>query len=92
MKDIKQELMERLWDLTVHTLIDRIADGSASAQELNIARQMLKDHSVTVADVEESPLGDLSDLIPFPKHQTTEDDLIDAQPTSLFGSPENTLQ
>lgn len=92
MKDHKQELMERLWDLTVHTLIDRITVGSASAQELNIARQMLKDHSVTVADVEESPLGDLSDLIPFPKHQTTEDDLIDAQPTSLFGHPENTLQ
>ena len=92
MKDRKQELMERLWDLTVTTLVDRIADGSASAQELNIARQMLKDHSVTVADVEESPLGDLKDLIPFPKHQTIEDQILDSQPTSLFGSPENTHQ
>ena len=82
MHDKKQELLEQLWHLTVTTLVSRIADGDASSQDLSIARQILKDHSITIAHVEESPLGELSDVLPFPtKHQTTEE-WIDALPSS----------
>ena len=68
----KQQLLEQLWDLTVQTLIQKIQIGDFNSQDLNIARQMLKDHGVTVASTEESPLADLADVLPFSQSRTTD--------------------
>lgn len=79
-------MLERLWSLTVNTLLNKIESGDYTSQDLNIARQMLKDHSVTVAEVEESPLGDIKDILPFStKRQTNEDDYLSSLPSSLSG-------
>ena len=74
----KQVLLERLWDLTVLALLERIETGEATAQDLNIARQMLKDHGVNVSDVDASPLGDLSSVLPFVKPQTNDLDHLES--------------
>jgi len=77
-------MLERLWSLTVNTLLSKIESGDYTSQDLNIARQMLKDHSITVSDVEESPLGDIKDILPFStKHQTNGDDYLSSLPSSL---------
>ena len=71
MADQKQELLEQLWDLTVQTLISKIQMGDFTSQDLNIARQMLKDHGITVASADESPLANLADVLPFTQSQTS---------------------
>ena len=63
----KQELLEQLWELTVTKIIDKLVSGDYTSQDLNVARQMLKDHGVNVEDVEESPIGEVADLLPFRK-------------------------
>lgn len=62
---MKEEKLSRLWDLTVDRLIERLESGEASSQDINVARQMLRDHGVNVADVDESPIADLSKVLPF---------------------------
>ena len=59
------EPLENLWSLLVSTLTDRLASGEASAQDLNIARQLLKDHGFNVDKTEESPIGTLNEILPF---------------------------
>tara|TARA_R110002020_G_scaffold103952_1_gene243562 strand:+ start:645 stop:851 length:207 start_codon:yes stop_codon:yes gene_type:complete len=62
---MKEEKLSRLWDLTVDQLITRLESGEASSQDINVARQMLRDHGVNVEDVGESPIADLSNILPF---------------------------
>jgi hypothetical protein len=63
----KQELLEKLWLLTVRNLVTKLEMGDFTSQDLNVARQLLKDHGITVGEVEASPLGDMADLLPFRK-------------------------
>tara|TARA_R100001530_G_scaffold29930_4_gene23499 strand:+ start:214 stop:459 length:246 start_codon:yes stop_codon:yes gene_type:complete len=78
MNEQKQDALERLWDLTVHALLERIETGAATSQDLNIARQMLKDHGVNVSDVDASPIGDLSSVLPFITPQTNDLDHLES--------------
>ncbi len=70
MYDRKQEMLEQLWDLTIQALITKIQIGDFGTQDLNVARQMLKDHGISVAKTEDSPIGDLADVLPFTQNQT----------------------
>jgi len=62
---MKEEKLRRLWDLTIDRLIERLESGEASSQDINVARQVLRDHGVNVEDVSESPIADLSRVLPF---------------------------
>ena len=62
---MKEEKLNKLWDLTVDQLIYRLESGEATSQDINVARQMLRDHGVNVADVSETPIADLSRVLPF---------------------------
>ena len=82
--DPKQEMLERLWNVTVTTLLDKIESGEYTSQDLNIARHFLKDHSITVADVDTSPLGDLADIVPFSTTHQTIGDFADSLPSKIL--------
>jgi|TARA_R110002012_G_scaffold73317_1_gene186959 hypothetical protein len=76
----KEEILERLWELTVQSLIGKIEVGDYTSQDLNIARQFLKDHGMSVSDADDSPIADLAEVLPFSKDQTNED-----HPRETFG-------
>ena len=77
----KEDLLEQLWNLTIQSLIGKIAEGDYTSQDLNIARQLLKDHGMTLSDAEDTPIAELADVLPFTTHQTTEED----HPRETFG-------
>ncbi len=62
---MKEELLNKLWDLTINRLIEKLESGDFTSQDMNVARQMLRDHGVNVEDVSESPIADLSRVLPF---------------------------
>ena len=76
----KEDLLEQLWNLTIQSLISKIEIGDYTSQDLNIARQLLKDHGMTVSETEDSPIAGLAEVLPF-THRTTEED----HPTEEFG-------
>ena len=43
----RKELMEKLFDATIAELLKKIADGTATPADLNVARQMLRDNGIT---------------------------------------------
>jgi hypothetical protein len=51
--------MEKLFDATVEQLLEKILSGEATSAELNVARQMLRDNSIT-ATPRHKPLMDLA--------------------------------
>ena len=60
-----EDLLVELQCATVGELLKRVKDGSASAQELNVARQMLKDNDITLGMLDqESPLTALLNDMP----------------------------
>ena len=62
---MKEDKLNKLWDLTVDQLIYRLESGEATSQDINVARQMLRDHGVYVEDISETPIADLSRVLPF---------------------------
>ncbi|AHI29716.1 hypothetical protein [Marinobacter similis] len=57
-------------------LLERVKTGVATASELNVARQMLKDNNIELRPNATSPLGKLADALPdafdvddqYPRH------------------------
>ena len=62
---MNEDKLNKLWDLTVDQLIYRLESGEATSQDINVARQMLRDHGVNVEDISETPIADLSRVLPF---------------------------
>tara|TARA_R100001086_G_scaffold99397_1_gene49602 strand:- start:547 stop:753 length:207 start_codon:yes stop_codon:yes gene_type:complete len=62
---MKEELLNKLWDLTINRLIERLESEDFTSQDINVARQMLRDHGVNVEDISEGPIADLSKVLPF---------------------------
>lgn len=59
-------LEEELYDELVKSLLARVRTGEASAAELGVVRQFLKDNSIS-ADKDKHPqLGALAKSLPFP--------------------------
>ena len=57
--------LKKLWELLISTLIDRIQTGEYTTQDLNVARQVLKDHGISVDTPEDTPIGTLNEILPF---------------------------
>ena len=61
---------------TLHTelaqeLLDKVRSGKAKASELNVARQFLKDNGIEGLPVDNSPLKELVDELPFEEGSTS---------------------
>ena len=55
---------------TLHTelaqkLLEKVRSGEAKASDLNVARQFLKDNGIEVLPIDNSPLKELVDELPF---------------------------
>ena len=64
MKKVDKVLDELHIELA-QTLLDRVRSGEAQASDLNVARQFLKDNGIEGLPVENTPLKDLVDELPF---------------------------
>jgi soluble P-type ATPase len=57
--------MDSLHSLLVTDLISKIKSGEATAAELNVARQLLKDNGIEATVAEGNQMGSLVDSLPF---------------------------
>ena len=59
-------------DLHTHlatTLLEKVKSGTAKASDLNVARQFLRDNGIAGVPVENSPLKNLMDDLPFTEEE-----------------------
>lgn len=61
----KTEKINNLQDILIDEMIRRVQSGEATAADLSVARQMLKDNGIQVQVTEESPFKTLVDALPF---------------------------
>lgn len=55
--------LDQLQDGMINLLLKRIADGSASASDLAVARSLLRDNGITAVPAKGSPMGNLKDYV-----------------------------
>jgi hypothetical protein len=65
------DLMEMLHGILASALAGKIKDGTATAADLSVARQFLKDNGIDGIATQANPLGQLAAQLPF---QTEEED------------------
>lgn len=61
MKDIENKLHQVLGE----QLLARVESGEATASELNVARQFLKDNGIDGTVEQSDPLANLAKILPF---------------------------
>lgn len=70
MKD--KDLLDTLHTAVIQTLLEKIQNGTATAGDLGVARQLLKDNGVDVSSKYSEPVLRLSEVLPF---DPAEDDI-----------------
>ena len=73
MAKTKEEKLSNLFDLVCDDLTGRISSGEATSTDLNVARQMLKDNSITATPAEASPLHRLATALPLPLSESIQE-------------------
>jgi hypothetical protein len=81
MADLEQILAE-LHEGIAKGLLKKVIAGEATAAELSVARQFLKDNNVTAVPAKGTPLGDLADQFGDLPDFSDEDNVV-----SLGGKP-----
>ena len=62
--------LDLLQGLLASSLIQKLKDGTATAADLNVARQLLKDNNVSVLPMESSKdVQELASQLPFTGHE-----------------------
>lgn len=61
----EKELLNRLHTGLIKSLLAKIEDGSATAADLGVARQFLKDNGIDVVARAGGPILKLADSLPF---------------------------
>tara|TARA_R100000458_G_scaffold41772_1_gene39508 strand:- start:2324 stop:2563 length:240 start_codon:yes stop_codon:yes gene_type:complete len=64
-----QETLETLHSQVAQELLQRITSGEASSADMSNAIKFLKDNGVEGLPVQDSPLGNLVNVLPFPKKE-----------------------
>jgi hypothetical protein len=77
MSKAPQEALENLHSQVARELSDRIATGEASSADISNAIKFLKDNGIEGLPVQDSPLGNLAEILPFPKKEKLEKVLAD---------------
>lgn len=62
---MNKKVLEQIHNALAEELLKKIQDGSASATELNVARQFLKDNGIDCAPVSSQPMLNLAQIMPF---------------------------
>ncbi len=87
--------IHKLFDLLTVELVERIKSGEASSQDLNVARQLLKDCRISAAP-EHEPLQILADEVKARKINTSFEDYYDDPqspvPLSSWANPDLPLK
>ena len=66
MSKANQETLENLHSQVAQELLQRIIGGEASSADMSNAIKFLKDNGIEGLAVQDSPLGDLVNVLPFP--------------------------
>lgn len=66
------EALEELHGALVKALVEKVKNGTATAADLGVARQLLRDNNVDAIPKEGSPLDDLHKSLPFPSKEGVE--------------------
>ena len=69
MSKANQETLENLHTQVAQELLQRIIGGEASSADMSNAIKFLKDNGIEGLPVQDSPLGDLINVLPFPKKE-----------------------
>ena len=67
MSKAPQETLENLHSQVARELSDRIATGEASSADMSNAIKFLRDNGIEGLAIQDSPLGHLVNVLPFPK-------------------------
>ena len=59
------KILEELHTETANTLLERIKAGEATAADLSVARQFLKDNGIDSVAFQDSPVSNLAAVLPF---------------------------
>jgi hypothetical protein len=62
---MEQKLLQDLHNAVVRTLLDRIASKEATAADLGVARQLLKDNGIDASAKNGQPILKLHESLPF---------------------------
>ena len=63
------KILDDLHSELAATLLDKVWSGTAKASDLNVARQFLRDNGIAGVPVENSPLKNLMDELPFTEEE-----------------------
>ena len=63
------KILDDLHSELAATLLDKVSSGTAKASDLNVARQFLRDNGIAGVPVENSPLKNLMDELPFTEEE-----------------------
>ena len=75
MSKAPQEALENLHSQVARELSDRIATGEASSADISNAIKFLKDNGIEGLPVQDSPLGNLAEILPFPNKESLKESL-----------------
>ena len=59
------DTLHRLLDALASDLLKRVRDGTATAADLNVARQFLKDNNINAIPTKDNGIGNLAKALPF---------------------------
>lgn len=65
----QQEMLETLHSQVAQELLQRIISGEASSADMSNAIKFLKDNGIEGLPIQDSPLGHLVNVLPFPKKE-----------------------
>lgn len=60
-----KELLEQMHNELAQQLLAKLQSGEATAADLNVARQFLKDNEVSASTPASQPMAKLAQLVPF---------------------------
>ena len=63
------KILDDLHSELAATLLDKVRSGTAKASDLNVDRQFLRDNGIAGVPVENSPLKNLMDELPFTEEE-----------------------
>ena len=63
------KILDDLHSELAATLLDKVRSGTAKASDLNVARQFLRDNGIAGVPVENLPLKNLMDELPFTEEE-----------------------
>jgi hypothetical protein len=62
---MNKETLEKIHGALAQELLNKVLSGEATATELNVARQFLKDNGIDCAPQANAPMLQLAKLMPF---------------------------